>query len=451
MSSPGTFGRGHVALLTADEAAALDRGARERHDVPARVLMENAGRSGALVVQRLFPDGRVVAVLGSGNNGGDALVLLRNLEAWGRDVAYLQAGSQPPDPALFHGFHIPRIEDDVNRAFAEAGVLVDGILGTGATGAPREPAAAVIRAMNASGRPIVALDIPTGVDPTTGAVPGDVVDAAVTIQFGWPKLGALQQPGRRHCGRLVAVEIAFPPLRPEQAGAAVITPAWAVARLPARPQDAHKNMVGRLFVLAGHKGMSGAAVIAGRSAVRAGVGYTWVASPEANRPILQLAVSEAIFVDRDDEAALRDAVSSADAVLAGPGIGTDAAAERALDVVLDASDDKPCTLDADALNILARRDDALRQLAARRPLLITPHPGEMGRLTGLSVGDIQKDRLGVRHRRRRCWWRARAHRTWRRRAWATCCPEPSARSSPAAARPGTRRASASCSAGARRS
>ncbi|MEJ2217833.1 MAG: NAD(P)H-hydrate dehydratase [Gemmatimonadota bacterium] len=395
MSTRGTFGREHVALLTANEAAALDREARERHDVPARVLMENAGRSAALVVQRLFPSGRVIAVLGSGNNGGDALVLLRNLLAWGRDVAYLQAGSKPPVPDLFHGFDIPRIDyGDAVNAFAAAAVLVDGILGTGATGAPREPAAGVIRAMNASGRPIVALDIPTGVDPTTGDVPGDVVDADVTLQFGWPKLGALQQPGRGHCGRIVAVEIAFPPLQPEQAGAALITPAWAVARLPARPQDAHKNMVGRLFVLAGHPGMSGAAVIAGRSAVRAGVGYTWVASPEANRTILQLAVSEAIFVDREDESALREAVSSADAVLAGPGIGTDAAAERALDVVLDAFQG-PCVLDADALNILSQRDGALRELARARPLLVTPHPGEMSRLTGASVADIQKDRLGA--------------------------------------------------------
>jgi ADP-dependent NAD(P)H-hydrate dehydratase / NAD(P)H-hydrate epimerase len=393
VSSPGTFGREHVALLTADEAAALDREAREHGAVPERVLMENAGRSAALVVQRLFATGRVIAVLGSGNNGGDALVMLRNLQAWGRDVAYLQAGSKPPDPALFHGFHIPRIEDDVNRAFAEAGVLIDGILGTGATGAPREPAAGVIRAMNASGRPIVALDIPTGVDPTTGTVPGDVVDAAVTVQFGWPKLGALQQPGRRHCGRIVAVEIAFPPLAAKQAGAAVITPAWAAARLPKRPQDAHKNVVGRLFVLAGHQGMSGAAVIAGRSAIRAGVGYTWIASPEANRTILQLGVSEAIFVDRGDETAMQEAASSADAVLAGPGIGTDPAAERALDVVLEASADTPCMLDADALNIFARRNGALRELASRRPLLITPHPGEMGRLTDQPVGDIQKDRL----------------------------------------------------------
>ncbi len=396
MSSPGTFGRERVALLTAAEAAALDLDARQHGDVPERVLMENAGRSAALVVQRLFGDGRVIAVLGSGNNGGDALVLLRNLHAWGRDVAYLQAGSKPPDPALFHGFDIPRIDrDGAARAFADAAVLVDGILGTGATGAPREPAAGVIRAMNASGRPIVALDIPTGVDPTTGAVPGDVVDAAVTVQFGWPKLGALQQPGRRYCGRIVAVEIAFPPLAPEQAGAAVLTPAWAAARLPQRPQDAHKNNVGRLFVLAGHRGMSGAAVMAGRSAVRAGAGYTWIASPDANRSILQLAVPEAIFVDREDEAALRGAASSADALLVGPGIGTDDAAERALDVVLEASGDGPCVLDADALNILALRDGALRDLAARRPLLITPHPGEMSRLIGTPVRDIQKDRPGT--------------------------------------------------------
>ncbi|NIP83720.1 MAG: NAD(P)H-hydrate epimerase, partial [Gemmatimonadetes bacterium] len=165
----------------ADEAAALDRRAQEG-GIPERALMENAGRAAAQVIQRLYPTGPVVAVVGSGNNGGDAMVALRSLQHWGRDVAYMPIGSSEPDPALAAGLELRRTPiDDASAALAGAGVIVDGILGTGVTGAPREPAATIIGEMNDAGPPIVALDIPSGVDPTTGAIPGVAVDAAATI------------------------------------------------------------------------------------------------------------------------------------------------------------------------------------------------------------------------------------------------------------------------------
>lgn len=396
-SLSGVYGRERVALLTADQAAALDRRA-QRGGIPERALMENAGRAAALVIQRLHPTGRVVAVVGSGNNGGDALVALRSLRSWGRDVAFLPVGSGDPDLDLLAGFDVPRLDRDrAESAFAGAAALVDGILGTGATGEPREPAATVIRAMNGSGRPIVALDIPSGVDPTTGAVPGLAVDAAATIMFGWPKTGALFQPGRARCGRLVAVEIGFPPLEDDEAGAALITPAWARARLPVRSQDAHKNSVGRVTVVAGRSGMAGAAAIAGHSAMRAGAGYVRIASVEANRAIVQTLVPEALFVDRSDPAAVSDAVEQSDAVLIGPALGTDAEGEALLDRVLEAvGAERGCVLDADALTLLAGRDGALRDLGPRA--LLTPHPGEMSRLTGRSVAEIQADPVG--HARR---------------------------------------------------
>ncbi len=389
--APGVYGREHVALLTADEAATLDREARERGGVPERVLMENAGRAAAQVVHRLHGRGRVLAVVGSGNNGGDAMVVLRALRSWGRDVAFLPAGSTDPDPKLLHGYDIPRLDPDDATAFRDAAVLIDGILGTGASGAPREPAASLIEAMNASGRPIVAMDAPTGVDPTTGRVPGVAVRAAATVCFGWPKRGCLLLPGRSYAGRVVAVEIAFPPLDPAASGAALITPAWAAARLPEREPDAHKNSVGALLVLAGREGMGGAAALAGRAAIRAGVGFARLASVAANRVFLQASVPETVFIDRDDEAALQAAAEASDAVLAGPGIGTDAAAEHVLDVVLEASGKAPLVLDADALTLLGRRDGAFRELGRARPVVATPHPGEMSRITGLEIGAIRED------------------------------------------------------------
>ena len=379
-----------MALPTPAEAAALDLAARERWGIPERVLMEDAGRGAALVLHRLFPTGRVVAVVGAGHNGGDALVLLRSLRAWGRDVAFVRASARLPDPAPLHGFDLPELPADAAElALAGAGVLVDGILGTGSVGAPREPAASLIRAMNASGRPIVALDLPSGVDAAGGAVPGDAIEAAVTVTFGWPKLGLLLHPARDCCGRLIAVEIGFPPLAAGGAGAELITPDWAAARLPAREPTAYKRTSGRVLIVAGRPGMAGAAVIATEAAVRAGAGLVYIASAVENRVVLQSSVPESIFRSRDEPAAFSSA--PVDAVLLGPGAGsTDEAGPKTMAAALAATAGVPAVLDADALTWLAARDrSVLRELAAARPLVLTPHPGEMSRLNGMSTEEIR--------------------------------------------------------------
>jgi len=386
------FGREAVALLTAEEAAAVDREVRERRGVPERVLMENAGRSAAQVLDRLYPRGRVVAAVGGGHNGGDALVLLRTLRAWGREVAYVAATGRAPDPELLHDFTLEAVPvEDAGAAFLQADVIVDGILGTGSRGAPREPVAGVIRAMNGSGRPIIALDLPSGIDPTTGEVPGEAVRAAVTVTFGWPKRGLLHFPARSYCGRLVAVEIGFPPLAEDRASGALITPAWAAARLPIREPGAHKTKVGRVLVLAGREGMAGAAAVATHAALRAGAGYLRVASSAANREILQSLVPEALFVDRADREALAEAAGASDALVAGPALGVDDVAREILDRVLEAMPGAPALLDADALTLLAGDGEALRRIASERPLLLTPHPGEMSRLTGRPIPEILAD------------------------------------------------------------
>jgi NAD(P)H-hydrate epimerase len=390
LTERNVFGRPAVAVPTASEAAALDREARERGGIPERVLMENAGRAAALIIDQLYPRGRVIAAIGSGHNGGDGLVLLRTLRAWGREVAYLPVGSRPPDLALAHGHEIP-----LAATFDGAEVLVDALLGTGSSGAPREPAATLIRALNASGRPVVALDLPSGVDASTGAVPGAAVRAELTVTFGWPKRGLLFHPARAYCGRLVAVEIGFPPLPATPWGSELITPEWARARLPIRPPDAYKSVAGRLLVVAGREGMAGAALVAAQAALRAGAGYLWLASVAENRGPLQAALPEAIFIDRADRAALREAAESATALLVGPGIGVDDVARELLIGVLEAMPGKPVLLDADALTLLGRDEAAWQSAVAGRELVLTPHPGEMRRLTGLEIPEIVADPVGV--------------------------------------------------------
>lgn len=369
---PPFFAAARVPVLTADEMRAWDAHAIRSLAVPERVLMESAGRAAAAVVQRLHPHGRVGVAAGAGNNGGDALVVARTLASWGREVRLLPVGREiQPDDPLLHGWRLPVLQ--AGEALAGAAVLVDGVLGTGARGAPRPAAAAAIDAMNGSGVPIVALDGPSGVDFTTGQTMGSAVLAEVTVTFGAPKRGLLAFPGRRHAGRVLAVEIGFPPL--ETAGAALVTPGWARARLPVRAPDAHKGRTGRVLVLAGRPGMAGAAVLAARGALRAGAGYAVVCSARENRVVLQSALPEALFVPV--EGAVAHEAERADAVLAGPGMGTDEDAAEVLRCVLDAAGGK-VVLDADALTLLAA-DPGLRDRLAEPPLL-TPHPGEMARL-----------------------------------------------------------------------
>jgi ADP-dependent NAD(P)H-hydrate dehydratase / NAD(P)H-hydrate epimerase len=292
---------------------------------------------------------------------------------------------------------VPLLDGEAaHAAVASADVLVDGMLGTGATGPLREWAAAWTSRLNDAAGPVIALDIPTGVDASTGRADDDAVRAACTICFGWPKLGLLLQPARQHCGRLIAVEIGFPSAAADAVQARALTPGWVRQRLRPRAPGAHKSSVGRLLVLAGTEGMAGAAAIAVRAALRAGAGLVRVASHTANRAILQTLVPEATFLDRDDVSAAD--VDGMHAVVAGPGLGTDDGARRALERLLEMMPATRTLLDADALNVLAEQPGALQRIAASRPLLITPHAKELSRLLSHSVDDILADMpAAVRH------------------------------------------------------
>jgi ADP-dependent NAD(P)H-hydrate dehydratase / NAD(P)H-hydrate epimerase len=384
---PDLFGRADVPLPTAAESAAADRAAGAEHAVPERLLMDNAGRAAALVLCALYPRGRVAVVAGKGNNGGDGAVLARTLHAWGRDVTLIPIAGESAHAPLLHGESVPVLSDEDAGAAAllRADLIVDALLGTGASGPPRGVVAAWLARIRAAGRPVLSLDLPSGVDPTTGEAHDGALMADATVCFGWPKLGLMLHPARAHCGRLVAVEIGFPPAVAAGFGAALITPGWAAARLPARPPTAHKGTAGRLLLLAGSPGMAGAAAISAIAAGQAGVGYLRIVSAADNRPVLQTLVPEAIFHATDELSALY--ADSLDAAAVGPGLGTDDAALNALLAVLRLTDGLPTVLDADALNLYAR-EEQVRAAAGGRPLVLTPHPGELGRMLGRETGEI---------------------------------------------------------------
>lgn len=380
------FGRETVPAVSAAAAAEHDRAARATFEIPERLLMENAGRALALITNALHPSGTIVGVAGAGHNGGDTIVALRTLRAWGRDIALVAAAEPAPDPSLFHGDPFQAVsDDDIPATLASAAAILDGILGTGARGAPRARAAEMIRAINTAARPVIAVDLPSGVDPDTGAVHDDVVEADVTVSFGFPKIGLLFHPARGRCGRLVVVDIAFPPLT--AFSAQLITPLWAAAHFPRRPPTANKGTSGRLLILAGSHGMAGAAIIAGSAAVRCGTGLVRIASTPDNREIIQKSVPEATFFARDGEIDCHGLTG----ILAGPGMGaTDETRALLLDVFKNTSG-VPTVLDADALNVFAEDVDAIAAIARDRPMLLTPHPKEMSRLTGAPLATIIDD------------------------------------------------------------
>ena len=337
-------------------------------------------------------------VCGSGNNGGDGVVVARTLASWGRPVRLLDGGGRGIRRALLHGWEPPVPgPDDGDDLLPPGGVVVDALLGTGVRGAVRGAQAEWVTRINRAGGPVVSLDVPSGVDADLGRVAGEVVQASLTVAFGWPKLGTLLHPGRRSVGRLVAVEIGFPPVAPDEFGTVLVTPAWAAHRRPVRDVDTHKNAVGSLLLVAGGPGMAGAAILAGRGALRAGVGLLRVASHPSHRTILQTALPEALFVDLADSRALDDAVGASGALALGPGLGTDEAMARALRRVLDAGV-VPTVLDADALNLVASGALPLDSPGGGRPLLLTPHPGEMARLMDEPRDRIQEDRPAAARR-----------------------------------------------------
>ncbi|MBT8395871.1 MAG: NAD(P)H-hydrate dehydratase [Gemmatimonadetes bacterium] len=398
------FGRALVGAPSGAESAEFDRFAIDDLGVPQPTLMENAGRSAAQVLQALYPGGQVTALVGTGNNGGDGLVLLRNLAAWGRRVTAIIVGDRGENDELLHGWGIRTLRDsdfagDVTRfdgELATADVIVDGVLGTGITGPPRERQAFAITGMNRAEAPVFALDIPSGVDGESGALTGDAVVAEVTVAFGGAKLGTLLHPGRRLVGRLVVVEIGFPPVQEETFPGSLITPGWVSRRLPRRDPDTHKNAVGALLLVAGRSGMAGAAILAARAALRTGVGFLRVASPPENRSILQEAVPEAVYVDSSDGGAMREAVEASRALGVGPGLGTDDGARRILVELFESGSGKPLLLDADALNLVAAGGGpSLADFGETMEVVLTPHPGEMARLTGKSAKEITAQRPRV--------------------------------------------------------
>ena len=404
-------------VLTAAEMRAADTAAAGELGVPTLLLMENAGRGLAEIARRERGGGRgpIVFVCGPGSNGGDGFVAARHLAVAGIPVRVLlvapaaQArGDAAVALAAADRLQIP-IEDGSGwtdpaawRARLDgAAVVVDALFGTGFHGPVRGAAAPALEAMNQVDARKLAVDIPTGLDADTGRAAGLVFRADVTATMGAWKLG-LAVDAAGPAGQVEVVGLGVPVARGEGAARAfLLDGAGIAARLPRRTADAHKGSSGHLLVVAGSAGKTGAALLVGRAALRAGAGLVTVASTAAGQTALDaktLEVMTARYGDSDDPAALQTTpaiealAARMQAIAIGPGIPT-GAGMRLVVRDLAARLPMPMVIDADGLNALGT--DAAGLLAgAPAPRVLTPHPGEMGRLVGKSIADVQADRVG---------------------------------------------------------
>jgi hydroxyethylthiazole kinase-like uncharacterized protein yjeF len=408
-----------MKLVTASEMRELDRRAIQDLGIPSLVLMENAGRTTYQILRREFPglQGEVAVVVGRGNNGGDGFVVARYLANAGLQVGVFLlgprdrvSGDAQVNLEILAGLGVAvkevLTEADLNpalRRLGRAALIVDALLGTGLNSPVKGLMATLIERLNQLKVPVLAVDIPTGLSADSGEVLGVALKAEVTATYGWPKVGQVLPPGRDYVGRLWQVDISIPPsfvkgVRLELAEAADLR-----ALLPPRAFASHKGSFGHLVVLAGSEGKTGAAAMTSEAALRAGAGLVTLGIAASLNDILEVKLTEAMTLPLPEAAGARalgaaartpivDFLDEKSTLAIGPGLGTH---PETRELVCQLAHDlpQPMVIDADGINNLAGDTAGLEGAAG--PRILTPHPGEMARLVGLSVSAVQARRLDL--------------------------------------------------------
>jgi ADP-dependent NAD(P)H-hydrate dehydratase / NAD(P)H-hydrate epimerase len=393
-------------LYDAEGMRAVDAWAIEDQGIPSLELMEAAGGAVAATVAELSPQAPVRVVCGKGNNGGDGLVAARKLAETGFEVEALLLG--PRDElsgdaaASLERFPAARqIDDDrVDSELEGSGAVVDAIFGTGFEGAPRSPADAAIDAINRCGAPVVACDIASGVNASSGEVEGAAVHADVTVSFHAAKVGHMIAPGKTHTGELRVAPIGIPEGAPGKPAVGVISEVL-LSLAPGRGPASTKFTSGQVVVAGGSRGLTGAVCMSASAAIRAGAGYATVAVPADLEQIFEVKLTEVMSrgcasedgaLGPDSAEEILDVCEGAAAAVLGPGLGR---AEGSLELArrLARRIEAPLVIDADGLNAHAGELAALRERGA--PTVLTPHAGELGRLLERSSAQIGERRLAA--------------------------------------------------------
>lgn len=407
-------------VATSQEMQNIDRRAGEEFGIPTLLLMENAALGVIRILEEMYgpvKGEKITVVCGKGNNGGDGLAAARQLHNRGARVQVYLLSEQAAlkgdaavnlDIVLKMGIEVysSGLYDiqALRIALNHSHVIIDAILGTGLSSPVTGEYGEVIGLINDSGRPVVAVDIPTGINSDTGEVMGRAVKAAATVSFAIPKRGHLLYPGCEFTGRLHIADISIPraAIEKEAIYLHLLTEEEMRELTPSRPAESHKGSFGHVLVIAGSIGKGGAAAMTALSCLRTGAGLVTLAVPESVQPIVAEKVTEVMTcplaetVEKTIALAAMEKIlelsRDKEAVAIGPGLTTHketAEITRRLIREIEA----PVVMDADAINALAGHLDVLRD--RRFPTILTPHPGEMGRLTGKGAADVQRDRIGI--------------------------------------------------------
>jgi ADP-dependent NAD(P)H-hydrate dehydratase / NAD(P)H-hydrate epimerase len=408
-----------MKAVTGETMQRLDRRAMEEFGIPGLTLMENAGKVCAEEIISRFgacPEPRSVIFAGKGNNGGDGFVIARLLmeRGWQVTVFVLANADEIKGDArtnLDRLTDLPPIfcvdQGDLDRCgppLGEATVVIDALLGTGLKSEVKGIFAEAVNMINSAKRPVVSVDIPSGIDSANGRVLGCAVRPDLTVTFALAKLGHILYPGAEFCGRLKIADIGIPAEIAASAEGYEFLDAHTIRpMMKRRSRITHKGDCGHCLIVAGSTGKSGAAAMAANSAVRAGAGLVTLAAPSAINQILEIKTTEAMtlplpddgsgFLGNGAKGSIYEALAGKTVVALGPGISRRPETARLIRE-LSVSIKLPMIIDADGLNAISE-DTGLLLRRQSDTVILTPHPGEMGRLAGLSSSQVEQDRIGV--------------------------------------------------------
>ncbi len=421
-----------MKILTGWQMKELDAQAIKKYAIPSLILMEHAGRRVAEVIGERIEDLQgcyIVVVAGKGNNGGDGLCAARHLVQLGAPVEVFLTSSPDelsPETQIqaeilkrsgleLHYLLEQEALSALKASLESAGIVIDALLGLGVQGPVRGLLQPVIEQINECPGGVVAVDLPSGVDADTGQVGNVAVKADLTVTFEYPKLGLLLYPGREYAGEIVVVPIGYPDVLKESFGSGLewVDEEFVRRRLPRRRAYSHKGDYGRVFLMAGSRGLSGAAIMTAEAALRSGAGLVYMGYPESLSPIIEKRVLEAVKfpLPEEDGALCEHALKTLkralkehkiDVLALGPGLSRKPSAMRLVQKLLP-SVKVPLVIDADGLNALATPQGRKLLKDLEAPTILTPHPGELARLINQEISDIEADRVGMAQKTAQDW------------------------------------------------
>ena len=404
-----------MKVVTVEEIRMLDKIASEKYGVNPVLLMENAGHAVYYVIYKEYgvKDKTFLVFSGGGNNGGDGFVVTRKLYSMGADVIQVILGRREKyrDEArmnldIIERFPVKKVYreeviDKLDELLDWADIIIDGIFGTGLSRPVEGIYKDIIEAINKSGKTVVSIDIPSGVNADTGEVMGVAVKADVTITFGLPKIGLFLYPGASYVGKLYVCYISYP-VDVYTRDAKIKTELNTPVEIPPRYEDTHKGSYGKALFISGSANYLGAPYFSAMSFLKAGGGLSYLATAKSVAPFIAVKGSEIVFIPlKETETGsialenldfLLDFSKKIDFVVIGPGLSLNEETQELVRKFVE-NVEKPVLIDGDGLTAISKETSILKK--RRHPTILTPHPGEMSRLTGLSISDIKKDKINI--------------------------------------------------------